>query len=98
MASMSSSRRAVSRASGVPLARAEIAFPFNLLAGICKAAAPGDLACFVVASVLFPHAACDQMTGVCLPFIHRSVKGGSGSAGCPRHLTEPVSWQYDSAK
>jgi len=61
----------------LPLARAEIAFPFNLLAGICKAAAPGDLAFFVVAMLLFPHAACDKMTVVCLPFIHRSGKGGS---------------------
>jgi hypothetical protein len=81
MASISSSRRAVSRASGVPLARAEIALPFNLLAGVCKAAAPGDLAFFVVAMLLFPHAACDKMTAVCLAFIHRSGKGGSGSSG-----------------
>src|SRR5258705_1548521 len=80
MASISSSRRAVSRASGVPLARAEIAFPFNLLAGVCRAAAPGDLAFFVVAMLLFPRAACDKMTAVCLAFIHRSGKGGgSGS-------------------
>src|SRR5258708_867168 len=64
MASISSSRRAVSLASGVPLARAETAFPFNLLAGVCPEAAPGDLAFFVVAMLLFPHAACDKMTGV----------------------------------
>jgi hypothetical protein len=54
MASISSSRRAVSLASGVPLARAETAFPFNLLAGVCPEAAPGDLAFFVVAMLLFP--------------------------------------------
>jgi hypothetical protein len=54
----------VSLASGVPLDRAETAFPFNLLAGVCPEAAPGDLAFFVVAMLLFPHAACDKMTGV----------------------------------
>ena len=81
MASISSSRRAVSRASGVPLARAETAFPFNLLAGGCPEAAPGDLAFFVVAMLLFPHAACDKMTVVCLAFIHRTGKGmGAESA------------------
>jgi hypothetical protein len=53
----------VSRASGVPLARAEIAFPFNLLAGICKAAAPGDLAFFVVAMLLFPPRRLRQYDG-----------------------------------
>src|SRR5216684_638060 len=56
MASISSSRRAVSRASGVPLARAETAFPFNALAGLGKVIAPGDLAFFVVAMLLFPRA------------------------------------------
>jgi len=38
----------------VPLPRAETAFPFNLLAGVCPEAAPGDLAFFVVAMLLFP--------------------------------------------
>jgi hypothetical protein len=67
--------------------RAEIAFPFNLLAGICKAAAPGDLAFFVVAMLLFPRAACDNMTAECLAFIHRSGKGGSGGFGRRRSKT-----------
>ena len=49
MASMSSSRRAVSRASAVPLARAEIALPFNLLAGLCRGSAAGVLLFFFVA-------------------------------------------------
>lgn len=75
MASMSSSRRAVSRASDVPVARAEIALPFNLVAaGFAMAGAAGEEAFFVVAMLLFPHAACDKMTGVCLAFIHKTGK------------------------
>jgi hypothetical protein len=30
---------------------------------------------FAVAMLLFPHAACDKMTVVCLAFIHRTGKG-----------------------
>ncbi len=81
MASISSSRRAVSRASGVPLARAETAFPFNALAGLGKVITPGDLAFFVVAMLLIPRAACDKMTVVCLAFIHRTGKGGDDGSG-----------------
>ncbi len=76
---MSSSRRAVSRASGVPLLRAEIAFPFNLLAGFFGDSAAGDLT-FFVAMLLFPHAACDKMTAVCLAFIHKTGKGNGGES------------------
>ena len=77
MASISSSRRAVSRDSGVPVARAEISLPFNLLAaGFPFTGAAGEVAFFVVAMLLFPHAACDKMTGECLAFIHRTGKGG----------------------
>src|SRR5665213_1394394 len=76
MASISSSRRAVSRASGVPVARAEIALPFNLVeAGFTAGAMAAGLIFFAVAMLLFPRAACDKMTGECLAFIHRSGKG-----------------------
>src|SRR5262245_9349386 len=55
IASISSSRRAVSRASGVPVARAEIALPFNLLAaGFAPGCEPGAAAFFFVAMLLFP--------------------------------------------
>src|SRR6185369_12902454 len=76
MASISSSRRAVSRASGVPVARAEISLPFNLLAaGFATFAGAGAMTFFDVAMLLFPRAACDKMTGECLAFIHRTGKG-----------------------
>jgi hypothetical protein len=55
MASISSSSRAVSRASVVPVARAEIALPFNLLeAGFPMIGAAGEEAFFVVAMLLSP--------------------------------------------
>src|SRR5689334_10289588 len=55
MASISSNRRAVSRASGVPVARAEIAFPFKpLCAGFTPDCEPGAAAFFFVAMLLFP--------------------------------------------
>src|SRR5882672_8219476 len=80
MASISSSRRAVSRASAVPLARAEIALPFNLLAGLCRGSAAGVLAFFFVAiGGLSPRSACDKMTVVCLASIHRTGKGDGAS-------------------
>src|SRR5450755_4021270 len=76
MASISSSRRAVSRASGVPVAFAEIILPFNLLdAGFKAGAIAAGLTFFAVAMLLFPRAACDKMTGECLAFIHRTGKG-----------------------
>src|SRR6201985_482141 len=55
MGAVSRSRRAVSRASGVPVARAEIALPFNLLAaGFAPGCEPGATAFFFVAMLLFP--------------------------------------------
>jgi hypothetical protein len=56
IASISSSRRAVSRASGVPLVLAEIPLPFNLLAGFSTGPEPDDLAFFFVAMLLFSPA------------------------------------------
>ena len=82
MASISRSRRAVSRASGVPEARAEISLPFNLVAtGFPFTGAAGEVAFFVVAMLLFPRAACDKMTGECLAFIHRTGKGAAARHG-----------------
>lgn len=79
MASISSSRRAVSLASGVPVARAEIALPFNaVVAGFNAGAIAAGFAFFAVAMLLFPHAACDKMTVECLAFIHRTGKGSDG--------------------
>ena len=76
MASISSSRRAVSRASGVPVALAEIAFPLNeLVAGFNAGAIAAGFVFFAVAMLLFPRAACDKMTAECLAFIHRTGKG-----------------------
>ena len=34
-----------------------------------------EVAFFFVAMLLFPRAACDKMTAVCLAFIHRTGKG-----------------------
>ena len=70
---MSSSSRAVSLASGVPVARAESSLPFKALAGF-GAGAIADVAFFFVAMLLFPHAACDKMTVECLAFIDRTGK------------------------
>src|SRR6476660_8119814 len=75
MASISSSRRAVSRASGVPLARAETAFPFNALADLGKVSAPGDLAFFVVAMLLFPPRRLRQNDG-CVFSVHPQDRQG----------------------
>ena len=68
-------------ASSVPLALAEIPLPFNLLAGFSTEVEPVDLAFFFVAMLLFPPAACDKMTAVCLAFIHRTGKGSGGEQG-----------------
>jgi hypothetical protein len=54
--------------------------PFNLLAGFSTAEELGVLAFFFVAMLLFPPAACDKMTAVCLAFIHRTGKGSSSES------------------
>ncbi|HZQ00813.1 MAG TPA: hypothetical protein VFB13_14820 [Reyranella sp.] len=50
--------------------------PFNLVgAGFPTEGAAGEEAFFVVAMLLFPRAACDKMTGVCLAFMDKTGKG-----------------------
>ena len=65
----------MSRASGVPLDRSEFALPFKPLAALSAEAAPGDDVFFFVAMLLFPHAACDKMTGGCLASLQETGKG-----------------------
>jgi hypothetical protein len=60
----------------VPLARAEIALPFNLLADPFRVPAGGALAFFFVAiGCLSPDRLATKMTAVCLASIQRTGKG-----------------------
>src|SRR5712692_10509708 len=63
MASISSSRRAVSRASGVPVARADISLP-SILPGLASVSTIGICGFFFVAMLLFPHAPATKQTGM----------------------------------
>src|SRR5262245_23977587 len=63
IASISSSRRAVSSASGGRPDRGKFAFPFNGLGLPCEGRPLADLVFFFVAMPPFPRAACDKMTG-----------------------------------
>ncbi|MDP1542726.1 MAG: hypothetical protein Q8L99_06190, partial [Polycyclovorans sp.] len=52
----------------------------NLLTDFSTGPEPDDFAFFFVAMLLFPPAACDKMTAVCLAFIHRTGKSGGGES------------------
>src|SRR5690348_10946195 len=90
IASMSSSSRAVSRASVVLVERREFAFPFKaLVLDLAADAADAEVVLFFVAMLLAPPAACDKMTAVCLAFIHRTGKGSERPSDA-----HPVPTQY----
>src|SRR5258708_34324703 len=83
MASIWSSSGAVSRASGVPVARAEIALPFNLLAaGFAPGCEPGTAAFFFVAMLLFPPRRLRQNDGRAF-IVHPQARQ------CESALTQP---------
>jgi hypothetical protein len=74
MASISSSRRAVSRASAVPAARLSGAWPFSCFAADFTAGRDLKVAFFFVAMLLFPPRRLRQNDGRCLAFIHKTGK------------------------
>src|SRR5215468_6415268 len=84
MASISSSRRAVSRASVGRPGRVEFTFPFNALDRPCDDRALAGLVFFFVAMLPFPPRRLRQNDGVCLASLQKTGKGGwSGRAAGP---------------